>query len=147
MNHRVTINIEYGDKSEYGTRFFYTLSEAIDFLGWEYQKLPDTIEFSGKESSRIYEYVTNMNWDLAKFNPTNIDSTSNYNYVKITYSKSFKWTIESSQPMRDSDMNGRVVSGIPSSETMSKIIQYSSNISTTSEKWIKPEYTIIIKKK
>ena len=145
MEERIVIKVPYDKKSEFMTRFFYTLSEAIDFLGYNYGKSPDVITFQGKIGREILESINTTGWNLDKFNPSIVGETSIYSDIVISYNKKIKLESNSGVPRHDI-LNGKIINGIPGPDTINKLISYSSNYSSVTERYIDPKYIIVLKR-
>lgn len=145
MDQRITLKVPYDKKSEFTTRFFYTISDAIDFLGYTYGKAPTSITFQGKIGKEIFDMISNMTWDISKFNPKLISDTSIYSKISISYIDRIKVENDNGS-IRGDNLNGKIINGIPGHSTISKITSYSLNYNSTVEKWLKPCYDIILKR-
>ena len=145
MEERIVIKVPYNKKSEFITRFFYTLSDSIDFLGYTYGKAPNRVTFHGKIGAEIMDLIKSKGWDLDRFNASVVSSSSIYSDIVISYSEKIKIKSDNGV-IRNDGLSGKTINGIPGPDTVNKLISYSSNYTTTSEKWIDPKYVIVLKR-
>lgn len=117
---------------------FQMLSNSIDELGFDNQKVPSSIKFTGKLGREIFETITELKWDLNNLNPIFVDSRVSQIIIgytdKITKTESIGISSES--------IDGRIIEGIPSDNSMRSLISTSLNITFNKERTLDPHIII-----
>lgn len=130
--------------SEFDVLFFNSLSQGLEDLAMETDKWPDQIIFHGKIGKELFDLLADRGWDLSRFNPTYVDNV--VNKIVIQYSKPLD-QIEDRGYAKGETLDGKITNGIPSSETMSKIVTASISPVFTIKRQIRPKLEIRLKRK
>lgn len=97
---------------------FYFLSDSMSTLSINNKKWPDTIIFNGTIGKELYDIIIEQGWDFSKFDME--INQSILNNIIIKYSKPLDEIDDPNIKMGDS-LDGRIINGIPSDETINKI--------------------------
>ena len=117
---------------------FKILCNSIDELGFENNKVPTSIKFTGELGKELFDIITELKWDLAKLNPIFIDS--NYSQILIGYNKALTKVENIGTP--NEGIDGKIIEGFPSENTVKHIISSSIDLTFTKESTSRPEIII-----
>tara|TARA_Y100000389_G_scaffold197993_1_gene233649 strand:+ start:606 stop:1025 length:420 start_codon:yes stop_codon:yes gene_type:complete len=117
---------------------FKILCNSIDELGFENNKVPTSIKFTGVLGKELFDIITELKWDLASLNPIFLDS--NYSQILIGYDKALTRTENIGVPNQGID--GKIIEGFPSANTVRHIISSSIDLTFTKESTSRPEIAI-----
>jgi hypothetical protein len=119
---------------------FEAISDNLSELKITHGKWPDRVYFSGQLGKELYSFIIKAGWDLAKFNPQEINSI--VNKISFEYSKPLDQIDDSSVTMMDAPLHNRVVNGFPGEKTIQKIIGAYSPPSFKIERTVRPTLEI-----
>ncbi len=132
--------------SDFAVELFNTISRYIFELRDETGKVPDQISFNGPLGKEVHSFICEKNWNLKKFKLFCANST--LNEMIFCYSKPLDQIEEMGATIFDESFNNRQISGIPSGETMQKILSKYSSPAFKIERKIQPKIEIqLIRKK
>lgn len=117
---------------------FKILCNSIDELGFENNKVPTSIKFTGELGKELFDIVTELKWDLDKLNPIFIDS--DYSQILIGYDKAL--TKVENMGIPNEGIDGKIIEGFPSKNAINHIVSSSIDLTFTKESTVRPEISI-----
>jgi hypothetical protein len=136
MNNKFTVPVVKPDS--FNLELFSMLLDYIDELGFENNKVPTSIKFTGILGKELFDIITELKWDLDKLNPIFLDS--NHSQILIGYDKALTRTENIGIP--NQGIGGKIIEGFPSENTVKHIISSSIDLTFTKESTSRPEIVI-----
>ena len=110
----------------------------------EFEVMPDKITFGGPLGKEVLLFIQEANWNISEWNP---ESLAGPNRIFLKYTKEITQIEERGSISMGDSLNGRVISGIPDSATMGKIVQHAAGPGFTIERKLRPEHWIKLVRK
>lgn len=140
----ITLKIPQQKSVNFSTKLFSVLFKKVEEFELEFGVSPDKIIFGGPLGKEVLFFIQEANWNISQWNPEAQDGP---NRIFLKYTKEITQIEErGSIPMGDT-LNGRVISGIPDSNTWSKIVQHADGPGFTIERKVRPESWIKLERK
>jgi len=117
---------------------FQLLSNSIDELGFDNQKVPTSIKFTGKLGREVFEMITELKWDLKNLNPIFVDSRISQIVIGYTDQLTRKEHIGT----KTESLDGKIIEGFPSGKTMQGLMSNVFNMTYYKESTTNPEIII-----
>ena len=124
---------------------FNTLSEYLVELKEETGKWPNRVTLTGSLGGEVYQYIVEMGWDLSKFGLSHL--VGGANKITIDYDKPLNQIEDIGNTIFDSKLSNIEIKGIPSGDTMKKILGTYLNLSYTIERTVRPSREILLIRK
>jgi hypothetical protein len=136
-------NIPLNKSIQFSQSLFNLISENIDDLGYENEKLPNQIIFTGPLGKEVHSFILENNWNFKNFKLEYLDSPLSsiifkYTSPLIRKEKNYGTSFEGGS------LHGKEINGIPGEGTISKIIGAYSNMNFEKEITSRPEKRIIL---
>jgi len=129
----------------FSSLLFNTISENLIELKQETGKWPNCVTLTGVLGQELYQYITKMNWDLAKFGLRYLAGGANK--ISIYYDKPLNQIEDIGNTIFDSKLSDIEIKGIPSGDTMQKILKNYFNFAYTIERTVRPSREISLIRK
>jgi hypothetical protein len=124
---------------------FNTLSESLIELKEETGKWPNRVTLTGSIGGEVHQYIVEMGWDLSKFGLRHLAGGANK--ITIDYDKPLNQIEDIGNTIFDSKLSNIEIKGIPSGDTMKKILGTYLNLSYTIERTVRPRREILLIRK
>lgn len=138
-------NVPLEKDVDFARELFSLISEHVSDLAMEHEKLPNRIIFSGGLGQELMSYIEEKEWNFKGFKLESIGG--------ILDALTFKYADPLTQIedrgsviFEGGTLNGKQVNGIPSPETMGKIVSTASTPSFRIERMVRPEKKIRLKR-
>jgi hypothetical protein len=119
--------------------FFEFIAGQLQQLLVEYQKWPNKVTFLGQMGKELFDIIKEKEWDFDKFNLSH--TATGVEKILIEYDKPLD-EIEETGYLRGDSIHGQTMNGIPGSDTIGKLKDYSLNTSFRIERKIRPKIEI-----
>lgn len=140
----ITLKIPQQKSADFSTELFSAILRKIEEFGIEFGVTPDRIEFGGPLGKEVLLFIQEANWNLSQWNPVSQDGP---NRIFFKYTKEITQIEERGSISMGDSLSGRVISGIPDSTTMGKIIGHVAGPGFTIERKVRPESWIKLERK
>ena len=140
----ITLKVPQQKSSDFSTELFSALFRKIEEFEIEFGVTPEKIEFGGPLGKEVLIFIQEANWNLSQWNPVAQDGP---NRIFFKYTKEITQIEERGSISMGDSLNGRVISGIPDSITMGKIIGHAAGPGFTIERKVRPESWIKLERK
>jgi hypothetical protein len=124
---------------------FNTLSESLIELKEETGKWPNRVTLTGSIGGEVHQSIVEMGWDLSKFGLKHL--VGGANKITIDYDKPLNQIEDIGNTIFDSKLSNIEIKGIPSGDTMKKILGTYLNLSYTIERTVRPRREILLIRK
>jgi hypothetical protein len=135
-------NLPNSKDSNYNSIIFNFLSEYLTELRETCGKWPDKIEFGGVLGKEVFDFIIGSGWALSEFNPTYLGGI--LNFTRFSYSKPLHQIEDKGPTIFEKKLGDTQINGIPTPETMGKLVGAYSNFSYRLERTVSPKIEIIL---
>jgi hypothetical protein len=123
---------------------FELISNELVELKLETDCWPDRTVFSGRLGKELLEFVSQSNWDLAKFGPTHQEGI--VDKIRFEYSKPLSQIEDRDGTVFDQQLKDRQINGILDASARAKLIDSYSRPAFVIERTIRPYREIKLKR-
>ena len=132
----MTFKIPYKKNLDFSKGLFEMFSDQLMELKSQYGKLPNRITLYGPLGKELFDFIVDAEWDMEVFGLS--CSTSIVNKMRFDYTKPLSKIEDVGGTIFDKSLSDIQVTGIPSKETMSKIVSKYSAPAYTIEREVRP---------
>ena len=140
----ITLSIPQLKSADFSKELFSVFFKAIEEFRMEFEVMPDKITFGGPLGKEVLLFIQEANWNISEWNP---EALAGPNRIFLKYTKEITQIEERGSISMGDSLNGRVISGIPDSITMGKIVQHAAGPGFTIERKLRPEHWIKLVRK